>query len=133
MPGTANLCDAGLLEPGSMCIIEVDDVNSPTGLWWGTVVEVIPHDNYLAVSAKITGGKFTMNGDSPVLCNEEQGQTPHVNYTVYPSTKTTRRLFSCIKREQANAERARMKSLQWKTTHLETMEHLVRRGLVSPE
>ena len=94
MSGTANICDN--FKPGDPCIIKVDSVNSPEGLWWGEIIDVQAHGNYLSVEAKITGGRVVFANSypmNPIHSDENSGKIPHVNYIVYPSTTTTNDLF----------------------------------------
>ena len=129
--GSANLCDKELLKPGDDCIIEVDSVNIPTGLWWGEVISVEEHDTYISVKAKITGGCFQVVGSHKAIRSDEHAKrVPHVNYTVYPDTKTVRQLFSQLQQSKNETAAARKNARQCKSTHLDTMEHLVRSGVV---
>lgn len=98
MPGDAKIGDRDALNVGASCIIEVNEVNSPTGLWWGKVVavEVIGHDHaFLLVDAVIDGGRFAFEEirHTPIRSDELKGQQPSVNYSVYPDTETTRELL----------------------------------------
>lgn len=110
MSGSAKFCDKDLLTVGSPCIIEVNDVNSPTGLWWGEVIDVKNHNDWLEIIAKITGGEFKVYSNVrtiPVKSDQYKDVIPHVNYTVYPCTETIIWLFERIKnleklRENAN-------------------------------
>jgi len=125
--GTGNVCDKELLTVGSPCIIEVNDVNSPTGIWWGEVVEVRCHDTYLSIIAKITGGRFQLvELGKAVRSDECMGQVPSVNYDVFPDTESIRQLFWRIQRAEAATDQAKRDVAHWRTVHLETMEHLAR-------
>lgn len=140
MSGTGNYEDQPFLGPGRSCIIVVDDVNSPTGIWWGKVVETnvsgSPGNQYLQVEAQIDGGAFRLALDigrcgDPIRSDEYRGQTPRANYRVYPDTATTRQLFQQIITARAETCMARDNAKLWRRAHLETVEHLARLGLVS--
>lgn len=134
MSGTAHVCDKDLLQPGMPCIIQVDCVNSPTGLWWGEVTATETRENYLSIAAKITGGRFQLNDWKPVKSDEEKNRTPSLNYRVYPDNETTRMLFEFVHRAEAETAEANTRAVHWHRTHLDvianTMAHLLREGLV---
>lgn len=94
MSGQASDWDEHTLKVGDRCIIEVDRVNSPEGLWWGVVTEV----NGGLVSATIQGGRFELDSfdKKPVYSDEHQGREPNLNYTVFPDTRGIRSLFSRV-------------------------------------
>lgn len=87
-----NRFDDILFIVGSKCIIEIDDVNSPTGFWWGTISSVTFNENVKGwyVKATITEGRFTIGEyGTEIYSNEFEGREPSVNYTLYPRTKQT--------------------------------------------
>ncbi len=105
----ANICDFSLLQPGMLCIVEVNDANHPTGIWWATVKDVQNRESYLDVKVHITGGRVAFIYDKfgyyqkPLYSNENQGMEVHVGQ-VYPSTETTQFLFSRLLKEQEQAQ-----------------------------
>ena len=134
MSGSASSCDVSVLQPGMPCIIDVNSVNSPTGLWWGEVIEITEHDRFVTVSAKITRGKFQLGAFSiPIYSDERQGQEPGINYHVYPETATTISLLARVERAQEETRQARNAAAHWRQTHLDTMEHLIRSGATKAE
>lgn len=137
--GTANTCDKDLLQPGAACIIMVDEANSPTGVWWGKVVEVDVRKTYLWIKAEITGGRFQLiqNSLEAIQSTENNGLVPSINYRVYPDTTTTRHLLHLLQlAREATRQEASERQNQvgfWRTMHLETMAHLLREGLIKPD
>lgn len=136
--GTANLCDEKSLQPGMPCIIMVDDVNSPTGIWWGEVVETHSEKTYLRVSAKITGGrvsfystKYGCGEKHPLETNEEKDTEPNVNYRVYPNNETTRHFLTEREAKEEELKKAQESAIYWRKVHLQTMAYLV--GRENPE
>lgn len=131
--GTANLCDQHELKEGAPCIIEVDEVNSPTGVWWGEVIEAVDQGTYLSVQAVIKG-RFKLNRDwEPVVGGENGGRQPGMNYQVYPATKTVQSIFWKLQLEKNEVALWKGRMEHWRETHLDTMTHLVREGVVRPE
>lgn len=95
---SASTYDKKLLTLNSQCIIYVDEVNSPTGYWWGTVILLEP------LTAKITGGKFDLNDGNflkPKYSNEKENQIPSLNYKIYPDNPIIREvLFKFLKEKE---------------------------------
>ena len=102
------------------CIIRVDSVNYPTGIWWGT----ISGDE----EATITGGRFKMKNGSPIYSDEHRGAVPAVNYEIFPDNEAVRKLFYEISELKGKLEEARSLAEIWEKTHKETMNHLIREG-----
>lgn len=112
MPGQANHCDKPLLQLGDACIIEVNEVNSPTGIWEGVVGGVEDVDGrWLRVRATIKGG-------------EHDGREPSVNYGVLPDTATVRDLVSRLKRSQSETVGERLRANHFLELHVETVRRL---------
>lgn len=106
------------LEPGDRCIIEVDDVNRPTGLWWGLVDAVDQKDGYANVKAHITGPfQFTAQqfGSAPNYGSDNT--QPSVNYSVYAATKTSIYLFQRLQ-TQASRHTAEVHNLRTRLSEL---------------
>lgn len=107
MPDTANLCDKELLQPGKPCIIIVDEVNNPTGIWWGEIISVEPRNTWLEVTARVKGGRFALDERrKPIYSDEHQGLEPSKNYRVVPDTKTIREMLAQM--AHARGSRVRM-------------------------
>lgn len=91
MPGTAI---EATFAAGDPCILDIDTVNSPTGLWFGTVMTVKKHDTYTTITAQITGPLTPgMSAHAPNYGgpgSEEYGKIPFANYSVYPDTYSNR-------------------------------------------
>jgi len=94
------------LEIGDLCIIDVDSVNSPTGLWWGTVVSCTEHEDvrrpWYTITAVITG---PFNRDHTNPGGDTYGDKkslPSVNYNVFPADDGTANLIAYnLKKERA--------------------------------
>jgi hypothetical protein len=94
------------LEVGDRCIIHVDDVNRPTGWWWGIVDSFEWNDDHHGGWGKVgahTTGPFQFeitpgfpNGDSRRPVYGESNQMPYVNYIVYPASRDTAQLVRSI-------------------------------------
>jgi len=100
------------LKVGDRCIIEVDEVNRPTGLWWGRVTSVGPED--WKVEAVIDGGKFHVSREEfiygkPVLTDERKDQEPSVSYYVLPDTDSVRALLQRLQRFEENLRQAELR------------------------
>ena len=80
------------LNPGDKCIIDVNEVNYPTGYWDGEVISCVDQGTWFEVKAKITN-----QGDY-------EGQQPNVNYNVYPKTNDFDNLIHYIKILQAKCK-----------------------------
>lgn len=130
MSGTANFEEKHLFVIDGPCIIVVDDVNRPTGIWWGTVRSIeekgFESCKYLQLVAEITGGKFCIDG-KPIFSDENRGCIPTVNYTVYPDIPSVRQLFqrnsSYIKEYHQISHELR----KFKQYHADTMSALGRK------
>jgi hypothetical protein len=91
----ATAIDKNLLTINGPCIIYVNEVNSPKGYWWGTVVLLEPF------TVRITGGRFGFQKDSlgyynlekPLYTNEQKDITPSYQCTIYPDIPSVRRLL----------------------------------------
>lgn len=98
------------LQKGDRCIIHVNDVNSPTGWWWGVVDEITWKDDYRGgwgnVEAHITGS-FTfeprMGSQTPMYGSSEI--KPTVNYKVYGVDLDTIHLVQTILRLETEENR----------------------------
>lgn len=137
--GTAHKDDRSLLKPGSPCIIEVDDVNWPPGLWWGTVDAVDEHENYLSVSATITGGRvrFTYGRAighpfAPIKNDENLGQKVGT-CSVYPDTGSTRLLVRRLMDARDDADKARNAAASWRQTFLDALVYIIKAVTLPPE
>lgn len=64
---------------GEKCWIIVDDVNHPTGYWKGEVLNIVEHETYSSIKAKITDGRIK-DGHNCIHYDKE----PTVNYSVLP-------------------------------------------------
>lgn len=130
--GYAYISDISLLGEGASCIIRVNDVNSPTGVWWGTVEDVMERDGHLAVRAVITGGRFNIDDTGCIVYSTEKKEVvPYVNYTVYPDTHTTRELFHHLLKAEAKASNLARELKSFRETFFETLERIVRVGVAS--
>ena len=121
------------LQTGDRCIIHVDDVNSPTGWWWGVVDENEWSDDqggWGSVQAHITGpfafeqGQFATKpayGSSDIK--------PTVNYTVYPADRETLGLVRHLRGTVEAAER-KVRDLN---TRLDEARGLIKSMGVKPE
>ncbi len=114
------------LKAGDKCILVVDDVNSPTGTWWGTITSV-DNDNY---EAQITEGPFKMKEGFPIFSSEEAGVVPHVNYSIYPNNEATRTLFNEISEMKKQVSKKNHEAQIWEKTHKQTMEHLLKQAAI---
>jgi len=83
------------LNPGDRCIVYVNEVNSPTGWWWGLVNE--------EGNGAIITGPFQFYPDRVVPSSEgweplygDDDRLPTVNYTTYRADKKTMGLVKTI-------------------------------------
>lgn len=76
-----------LVEPGERCIVYVNNVNTPSGWWWGIVDAVESHGHYARCEARITGAFRVDENGKPVYGSENR--SPHLNYQVYPANAAT--------------------------------------------
>jgi hypothetical protein len=136
--GTGNNCDAAWLSPGNSCIIEVDSVNSPTGFWWGEVIEISHKMDYLHVKAKIVGGRVKFNdGCEEIKSSEQRGVIPNLNYHVYSDTETTRSFVRHIIRETEKL-RGKLRDMTClaennEKLHITTMKALIEQRVIDSE
>jgi len=114
MSGRAYLEDEVFLKPGASCIIRVNELNFPTGLWWGTVIEQPSTiGKCLLVKAKISGGRFGFSKPGVrIKSDEAMDVIPSGNYDVYPDIAVVRELLDTLesfkeelKKAEAEAER----------------------------
>lgn len=91
-----------LLVVGGPCILSVDCVNRPTGLWWGTIKTKEKKEDHYEITACITGGKFQFQKEiyssylditRPIYSNEFKDSFPVINYTIYPDLHFIRSLL----------------------------------------
>jgi hypothetical protein len=101
-----------VLAEDAPCLIIVDSVNSPTGIWHGTVIKQV--DNRF--SAAINGG-FVIIQHALIETKEHVGTIPNVNYTVIPDTKFTREYVH----DKLLHKQAQLKSLE----KIKTIEHTI--------
>ncbi len=100
-------CDkqkATVYTPGDLCWIIVDDVNSPTGTWFGEVLSFGPEP--WAVRAKIIDSAVKNSSSG----NLYFGKEPYVNYSVIPDSPYIRDLLekiSFLKNKIANIKAIR--------------------------
>jgi hypothetical protein len=88
MAGTTHVPD---LKAGDRCIVKVDDVNRPTGWWFGVIESVAWKDTYGTCVARITGSfRLKEHNFDPIYGNEDI--VPSVNYHVYADTADTRQI-----------------------------------------
>lgn len=80
---------------GDPVLIHVDDVNAPTGWWWGELTEILEEpskafgsdprnsrgSSWVSATAKITDPRAS--GDA--VAHEYISRAPHPNYTIYPA------------------------------------------------
>lgn len=99
------------LEVGDRCIIDINDVNSPTGWWWGIVDSFEWHDDHLGgwgkVEAHITGPfsfKADMIGNKPGTepMYGDDHRKPSVNYNVFAADRDTVLLVRRLRNVQSN-------------------------------
>ena len=114
MSGRYYEADAPLLQPWMPCIIDVDQSNQPTGMWWGEVTAT--------GEAKITGGAVLFTnplhgGDEPLRSDEHAGKIPYLNYRLYPDTETTRHLLWKRHYVQGLLRDAQAEARQWRNAH----------------
>jgi len=113
------------MQPGDRCIISVNDVNSPTGWWWGIVDTIEWHDDlggWGEVKAHITG-LFRVEGSHFEEPNYGTSNTkPSVNYTVYPANRETQGLAQLIVHQENDSAR-RIRDL---STRLDELRSLFR-------
>lgn len=128
MGGTAT----ALLEQGARCIIAVDDVNTPTGWWWGIVDKAADHGTYVSVDAHITGPfQFEPGGiyRNEVPLYGDAHIQPAVNYRIYPDTRDIRELI----RESSRAASTARKERHDLATRLDELRGLLKTMSTSPE
>lgn len=90
MNGKSNI-PAAELKPGAKCIVFVDAVNYPTGIWEAVTVAAVQYDNYTGVQVKLT---------DPEVRNEYpdfQGDEPYQNYTVLRDNEESRFWLPTVK------------------------------------
>ncbi len=71
---------------GTKVIIVVDDVNSPTGIWNGTLMEVHEESHDRTGPGSLPGEKYcrcVAHITDPKAPEEYQGRAPHLNYDAY--------------------------------------------------
>lgn len=122
------------LQHGDRCIIHVDDVNSPTGWWWGVVDTNEWKDDYKggwgSVQAHITGPfafEPGLGSDKPAYGSLDT--KPTVNYTVYPADRET----VGIVRHLRGAVEASERKVRDLNTRLDEARGLVKSMGVRPE
>lgn len=81
---------------GDACLVLVDDVNTPQGIWDGEVLSVEPREGYFSVRAKITDGRLPEN------FRYWLGKEPSTNYNVHPADQGTRNLVNLILKQRVN-------------------------------
>ena len=84
------------LDVGAPCIIHVNEHNTPSGWWYGIVVQADPCE------VRITG-KFQLDQGRPVHVDGHAHPSIHVNCSAYPDTPTTRSLVAILVRERDEA------------------------------
>jgi hypothetical protein len=96
------------LQPGDRCIIHVNDVNSPTGWWWGIVDSFewkgSTADRWGCVTATITG-PFGFEPGSPLNppAFGSMQVKPSVNYNVYAADRAAIDLVRQLRQAQDTA------------------------------
>lgn len=130
MAGQASIEEKALLTVGSQCIIEVDDVNSPSGIWLGTIRSATAHDTYLSVEAEISGGFFFDRNGLIVKTEEHAGETPTVNYSVYPYLPSILRGIRYHRTTLGELARVRQELDTTRRLHTNTIADLLRRRIV---
>ncbi len=126
-------CYDNNLNIGSSCIIVIDTVNSPTGIWWGTITTKNPCDDLPIFTAKITNGRFKMNDDSlnpgPIHSTECKNTVPNVNYSIFPNNELTQTLFRQQQQLEQRFTREKYRADSWKTMHVTTIAQLISQGV----
>jgi hypothetical protein len=98
--------------PGDRCVIHVNDVNSPTGWWWGVVDEFVWSDFSGGSGKAHITGPFVFNPNAPWQpLYGDANIEPTVNYNLYGIDKDTVHLVQMRIRaeKQENAELNRLR------------------------
>lgn len=126
----ATAIDKNLLTIGGSCIIYVDEVNSPKGYWWGTVILLEPF------TVEITGGRFGFQKDSlgyynlekPLYTNEQKNAIPSYQCTVYPDIPSVRRLLHDLIKKEEELNRKNVHIVMLKEFYNDLITHLKLKG-----
>ena len=104
--------------PGQICILYVDDVNTPTGWWFGVVDTVVQHGSWADISAHITGPFMLDKSWKPIYGNQKE--LPFQNYAVYPDTPSMRSVIWQLLKD-LRAEQDSAKNLATRLNELRTL------------
>ena len=104
MPGTSDVENHHLFKVGEPCLISVDSVNTPTGVWWGLVLAVgekpseDSHKTHISVDAVITGEFKPRIGHEKYCPVTGLSKIPTSNFEVYPATRTNIKFWEKVLR-----------------------------------
>jgi len=90
MSGTLYHLSTDAIEPGTPVLILVNDVNSPTGTWMGELVSINSESKPASDKRYYIDGTLWVSCTAKITDPKHTGKTPHVNYTVYPLTTSTK-------------------------------------------